>query len=96
MIVNTDILWNDAATRNSKVVQRCKFKDTAELTIEEVADMITFVSPYKINDNMANNPYAQELCKRAGNLKAFMEASDPKQRRKIFDNAAASFGYTFH
>ena len=39
-----------------------------------------------------NNPYAEELTKRAGNNEAFRTASDPTERMKILQNAAKAFG----
>lgn len=38
------------------------------------------------------NQYAEELMRRAGNLKAFYEASDDDERGKTLRSAAKSFG----
>lgn len=96
MKVDDKILFADFATRHSDFVRRCKDMNIEELSIKDIAGMVTYVDSSKIEDNIVNNPYAQELCKRAGNIDAFINAKkNPKLRRAIFDKAAASFGIIF-
>ena len=39
-----------------------------------------------------NNPFAEQLTKRAGNIEAFRNALDIKEKRKALDRACAAFG----
>ena len=91
-----DILYNDYVTRTSELVKRCKDKKPEDLELNDLIIMITYVDPDKIGDNLANNPYARELCRIAGNLNKFVGATNSKERIKAFDNAAASFGRRFY
>ena len=40
-----------------------------------------------------DNPFAEELTKRAGNVERFRNAKTPKEKRSALENAAKSFGY---
>lgn len=42
------------------------------------------------------NPYAEELMRRAGNLEAFQSATTPSEKGKILRQAAKAFGFMLY
>ena len=43
-----------------------------------------------------DNPYAEELMRRAGNLEAFQSATTPSEKGKILRQAAKAFGFMLY
>lgn len=100
MIVNQELFFNDSATRNSYFVNENRYKDTSELSPEDLGKMCTYIDIYRIEKygkykDIRDNPYCAEICKRAGNYDKFMDKTiSIKERRRAFDNACLSFGFS--
>jgi len=84
----SDVEWKDDGITRRYVADRAKeLKNPSKMEPTKLADTATYCATI-------NNPYAEELTKRAGNSEAFRTASDPTKRMKILQNAAKAFGIT--
>lgn len=61
--------------------------DPGKMTPAELGCAVTYCRSID-----CDNPYADEIMRRSGHLKAFREAYDDRERRKIFDKACRYHG----
>lgn len=78
----------DGATENYKRENAAELQFPARMTEDSLAVACTYC-------NSIDNPYAEELVRRTGNLDAFRTATDVKDRMAILQKSAKSFGITF-
>jgi hypothetical protein len=82
----SDVEWKDDGITRRYVAERTReLANPSKMEPTKLADAATYCATI-------NNPYAEELTKRAGNNEAFRTASDPTERMKILQNAAKAFG----
>lgn len=82
----SSVEWkDDGITRNYVKENAEELAAPRKMTPSSLSDAITYCKTFI-------NPYAEELMRRAGNLKTFNATSDTSERSKIVRNAAKSFG----
>ena len=91
-----NILYKDSATRSFlKRNDGFKGRELSELTISELAELVTYVAPGKSLKTIADNPFAAELWQRSGR-KEDLRDIPVKERRVVWDKQMkASFGIIF-
>ena len=89
MIDLSTVNWiNDSITRDYVKENAGILASPEDMDPGELGDAVTYCESIF-------NPYAEELMRRAGNLDAFCAATDIKEKNKILNNAAKSFGFRF-
>jgi hypothetical protein len=86
-IYEADYWRNDGITRGFIKENVGELENPSTMKPARLAEAATYCAT---NDN----PYAEELMKRAGNIEAFRASGDPAERGKILRNAAKAFGIT--
>lgn len=86
-IYEADYWKNDRITRRFVTENARELENPSEMNPARLAETTTYCST---NDN----PYAEELMKRTGNIEAFRASDDHAERGKILRNAAKAFGIT--
>ena len=86
----SDICWrDDAATRLFIRDKGDVLSRPDEMTDDQLAEAVTYCKTVE-------NPFAQELCRRAGFIEEWKSARDWKKRCKVFEEAALRLGFRFY
>lgn len=77
--------WNDRITRNFIAEHEAELTDPESMSPDFLSEAATYCTEYE-------NPFSEELVKRAGMWNQYTECFDPYERRRIIRTAAKSFG----
>lgn len=77
--------WNDRVTRNFIAEHESDLIDPSSMSPDFLSEAATYCREYE-------NPFSEELVRKAGMWDRYSACYDPKERRKIIGNAAKAFG----
>lgn len=86
MIDLTTVCWKkDRITERFVREHEAQLRRPSKMKPIELANACTYC-------DTIDNPYAEAITKRAGNVEAFRNATNARDKRKALDNAAKAFG----